>query len=118
MLLIHHVGKAVDSLTASVLNAVQCSCSLIYCHVRFLWYKLTSQAMADMQGTYQYWGAQLFSYFDATVASTYVFQMQVDSAARLWVQGTLVIDATCMALAQHLNSMCSADCHQTSGHII
>ena len=51
--------------------------------------------MLDMQGTYQYWGAKLFSYLHASVAQTYAFQMQVDSAARLWANNTLIIDATC-----------------------
>ncbi|KAL0056133.1 hypothetical protein WJX82_008016 [Trebouxia sp. C0006] len=46
-------------------------------------------------GTYQYWGAKLFSYLHATVAQDYAFQMQVDSAARLWVNSTLIINATC-----------------------
>ena len=51
--------------------------------------------MLDMQGTYQYWGAKLFSYLHASAADDYSFQMQVDSAARLWVNNTLIIDATC-----------------------
>lgn len=58
--------------------------------------KLASEAMAAMQGTYQYWGARLFSYFEASAAnSSYAFQVQVNSAARLWVNNTLVIEATC-----------------------
>ena len=56
------------------------------------------KAMDDMQGTYEHWSAQLFSYFSAANAATYVFQMQVDNAARLWVNDTLVINA-CMSLA-------------------
>ena len=58
--------------------------------------------MLDMQGTYQYWGAKLFSYLHATVAQDYAFQMQVDSAARLWVNSTLIINATC---TKHWKSM-------------
>ncbi len=61
--------------------------------------------MLDLQGTYQYWGAKLFSYFHAAVAQRYLFKMQVDSAARLWVNGTLVINATC---TKQYKSMCSA----------
>ena len=48
-----------------------------------------------MQGTYQYWGARFFSLLYIGTATFYGFQMQVDNAARLWVNDTLVIDATC-----------------------
>lgn len=65
--------------------------------------------MLDMQGTYQYWGAKLFSYFHASVPESYLFQMQVDSAARLWVNGSLIIDATC---TKHWKSTHSATLHQ------
>lgn len=54
-----------------------------------------------MQGTYDYWGALMFSYLHASSANTYLFEVLVDNAARLWVDDTLVIDATCKALAQH-----------------
>ncbi len=66
--------------------------------------------MLDTQGTYQYWGAKLFSYLRASAAQDYSFQMQVDSAARLWVNNTLIINATCR---KHWKSMCSATLHQT-----
>lgn len=58
-------------------------------------HKLISEAMTGMQGSYQYWGARLFSYFHAPNASAYAFEMQVDDAARLWVDNTLVVDASC-----------------------
>lgn len=60
--------------------------------------------MADMQGTYQYWGARLFSNLVINTATLYEFQMRVDSAARLWIDSILVIDATCMPLA-HTSSI-------------
>ena len=80
------------------------------CHV--VRQKLAPEAMGDMQGTYQYWGARLFSTIPVTAASNYAFQMQVDNAARLWVNNILVIDATCMSSAQHklhYNSTLSVD---------
>ena len=52
-----------------------------------------------MQGDYTYWGALFFSYMHAKETNTYAFAMNVDNAARLWVNGTLVIDATCKAPA-------------------
>ena len=59
--------------------------------------------MAVMQLTYDYWGALIFGYLENpnAAATDYIFQMQVDNAARLWVDGTLVIDATCMSPVQH-----------------
>lgn len=60
-----------------------------------------TQATADMQGSYQYWGAKMFSYLHATSAGTYLFAMTVDDAARLWIDGALVIDATCTPHARH-----------------
>ena len=54
--------------------------------------------MPDMQATYQYWGARLFSYFHAPTTDIYAFGMQVDSAARLWLDNTLLINATCTSL--------------------
>ena len=71
-----------------------------------LTHKLTSEAAGDLQATYQYWGALLFAYMDASSAQTYVFQMQVDTAARLWIDSALIIDATCMALAQDSQHLC------------
>lgn len=57
--------------------------------------------MSNLQGTYQYWGARLLSFLPVSTARQYGFWMKVDSAARLWVNNTLVIDATCMSSAQH-----------------
>lgn len=53
-----------------------------------------------MQATYQYWGARLFSYYNAPSGSgsTFTFYMKVDNAARLWVDSTLIINATCTGL--------------------
>ena len=59
--------------------------------------------MTDMQGTYQYWGARLFSYMKVAANSTYSFVLQADSSARLWVEGTLLINATCRSLTHTLN---------------
>lgn len=55
----------------------------------------TPKATGDMQGTYQYWGARFFSLMYIGTETSYTFQMQVDDAARLWINNTLVIDATC-----------------------
>ena len=75
------------------------------------------EAMLDMQGTYQYWGARIFSYFRAPSNNGYVFQMQVDSAARLWVDNTLLINATCMPLTQiKLWVICAPSLHLLRDH--
>ena len=52
--------------------------------------------MGEIQGTYQYWGARILTWLNSPVTQNAALQMQVDSSARLWVDGTLTIDATCM----------------------
>lgn len=66
-----------------------------YCATIYLKPTPTPQAMPDMQGTYQYWGARFFSFMHIGTETSYTFQMRVDDAARLWINNTLVIDATC-----------------------
>ena len=56
-----------------------------------------------MQGTYQYWGARLFTYLNAQTSNTYVFGIQVDNGARLWVDNTLIVDATCTSLTNKID---------------
>ena len=51
-----------------------------------------------MQGTYQYWGARIFTLLYVGIETTFGFQMRVNDAARLWINNTLVIDATCRSL--------------------
>ena len=74
-------------------------------HDRILTLKhvVTQLPVAIMQETITYWGGRLFSYMNAKMANSYVFQMYVDNAARLWVDNTLVINATCATLAHHLH---------------
>ena len=107
----------------------------LVCH-NILCHPVAPQSSVEMQGTYTFWGARLFSYLNISVPDdTWIFQvgqnvchalccvksipltlyiwlqMHVSSAARLWVNNTLVIDATCTAHVQHhclhaLHSLC------------
>lgn len=48
-----------------------------------------------MQETLTFWAALLFSYVNAPYAGTYIFQVNSDNGARLWVDSVLVVNATC-----------------------
>ncbi|KAL0055724.1 hypothetical protein WJX82_003766 [Trebouxia sp. C0006] len=60
-------------------------------------------------GTYTNWGALLFSYLHASSPADYAFQINVDSAARLWVNNTLIINATCNQTAYGSNPTSTAN---------
>ena len=100
-----------------MLNAT--SSSLLFYAIKAL--QLASQATADMQGTYTYWGARLFSYLHqaSPATQTYAFQMQVDNGARLWVDNNLVIDATCTPLAHQAESqvLCTPSPNIMAGYV-
>ena len=83
-----------------------------YCHD--VQQYLAPKAICDMQGTYQYWGSRFFSLLYAGIDNVYAFQMQVDDAARLWINNVLVIDATCKRLA-HSKSIYSANISSSFG---
>ena len=52
--------------------------------------------MSGVQETHTYFAVYLFSYLRAiTGGANYIFTLQVDSAARLWVDNELIINATC-----------------------
>ncbi|KAL0020762.1 hypothetical protein WJX77_010440 [Trebouxia sp. C0004] len=73
---------------------------------------LNSTSMPDWWSdnrTYQNWGALLFSYLKASAAQDYAFQINVNSAARLWVNNTLIINATCEQTAYGSNPTSTAN---------
>lgn len=53
--------------------------------------------MRVVQTSYTYWGARILGYYNVATGNVgnYTFMINVDNAARLWVDGTLVVNATC-----------------------
>lgn len=101
---IQHSGQS------EVLNTELCKCTSVYCHMDcegISWHC----SHLYTQGNYTYWGARLYSTLPVSTApTTYGFQLQTDSAARLWINGQLVIDATCMSSAKYLASILQSVC--------
>ncbi|KAL0020817.1 hypothetical protein WJX79_011000 [Trebouxia sp. C0005] len=75
--------------------------------INLSWYPIST--LPACQGTYQNWGALLFSYLHASVAQDYAFEIYVTSAARLWVNNTLIINATCNQTAYGSNPTSTAN---------
>lgn len=57
--------------------------------------QIADTLLRRVQLSLTYWGALMFAYVNAPISGNYTFLVNSDNGARLWVDSTLVVNATC-----------------------